>query len=252
MKIRRLIFIFVAAFFVFVAVNVPIALFIKDGRLGPAQVYSAEGTIWSGRANLVRFQGHDIKTPTWSVKPWYLLIGRVQAAVGFSYLEGTGKGDVSASLSKKVKLSDFEFSLPADQLTQQFANGFVGLEGNMTLQIDELDYAIGEAFVQNVSGYLGWQKSGVAYPISGTFGNISALISQNDDGLLTADLSNKGGELSISGTAALNPILDFDVDVTMKPKSNMSGALRDTLNSVARPKPDGSYPFKRSGNLRRL
>ncbi len=253
MRIRSLVMLFLLALVVGIVVKVPVALFIKDGRLGNAMVYGAQGTLWSGSATLVRLGAHEIATPRWSVKPAYLLLGRLKAAVEFVYLDGRGGGDVSLSLGKAVNLSDFDYTLQADQITQTFASGFVGLEGDINLQIDNIDHQLGERFVSEAAAYIGWQKSGVAYPISAALGNISINLSQDDDsGLLQAELSNQGGELSLSGEASLGGKLDYQVDVKLTPTASMGDTLRATLEAAMPRKPDGSYQFIRSGNLGKL
>lgn len=253
MKLRSLIVLFVIALLVGVIVKVPVALFVKEGRLGNAMVYGLEGTIWSGRATLVRIDQHDIASPSWDVKPWYLLLGQLKAAVDFAYLDGRGAGDVSISLGQTVNLSDFEYQVAADQFTQRFASGFVGLEGDVTLQIDNVDYQIGEPFAEAASGYLGWSKSGVAYPVSGAFGNISAVISQDEaSGLLQAQLSNKGGEVSLGGTGSLGANLDYTVDVTIKPNDSLSDTLRTTIETAIPAQPNGQYVFNQRGNLNQI
>lgn len=250
---KKLILLFVTALMLGVLVKVPVAVFIKDGRLGPVLVYGAEGTIWSGRASLIRVGENDIATPSWSINPLYLLIGRAQAHLDFGYLDGRGLGDVSVSLGQNVHLSDFEFTVEADQLTQQFANGFVGLEGELNVQIDSLDYQVGDIFVKNTSGYVGWQKAGVAYPLSGGFGNISVDISQDEESdLLQAEVSNQGGELSVDGTASLGASMAYSVDTLLKPNASITEALADTLAAAMPKNTDGTFHFKRNGALDQL
>lgn len=250
---KKLILLFIAALMLGVLIKVPVSVFIQDGRLGPAMVYGAEGTIWSGRASLIAVGEHRIATPSWSINPLYLLIGRAQAHLDFGYLDGRGKGDVSVSLGQNVHLSDFEFSIEADQLTQEFANGFVGLEGDLNVQIDSLDYQLGEIFVKNAAGYVGWQKSGVAYPLSGSFGNISISLTQDEESdLLQAEVSNQGGELSVDGTASLGASFAYTVDALLKPTASISEALADTLAAAMPKNADGTFHFKRNGALDQL
>lgn len=250
---KKLILLFVAALMLGVLFKVPVAVFTKDGRLGPAMVYGAQGTIWSGRASLVSLDGINIVTPSWSLNPLYLLIGRAKAHLTFSYLEGRGFTDVSVSLGQNVSLRGFEFTVPADQLTQHFASGFVGLEGDLNVQIDGLDYQIGEAFIKNTSGYVGWQKSGVAYPLSGGFGNISINLSQDkDSGVLQAEVSNQGGEVSVDGRASLDSSLAYSVDTVLKPNSSISEALSETLAAAIPKNADGTFQFKQNGKLDQL
>ncbi len=250
---KKLIFLFIVALMLGVLVKVPIAVLIDEGRLGPAMVYGAQGTIWSGRASLVRVNGIDIMSPRWSLKPLYLLLGKAKASIEFGYLEGKAAGDVSISLGQNVHLSEFEFNVAADQLTQQFANGFVGLEGDLSVQLDSLDYQFGETFIQGLSGYVGWQKSGVAYPLSGSFGNISIILSQDEESdLLQAEASNQGGEVSIDGRATLGASLAYSVDAVLKPNANISEALADTLAAALRKNADGTFHFKRKGSLDQL
>ena len=250
---KKLILLFILALMFGVLVKVPVAVFINDGRLGPAMVYGAQGTIWSGSASLVRVNGIDIMSARWSLKPLYLLLGKARASLEFIYLEGRGSGDVSISLGQNIQLSDVEFNVPADQLTQQFANGFVGLDGDLSVQIDRLNYQIGETFVQGLSGYVGWQKSAVAYPLSGSFGNISIALSQDaQSDLLQAEVSNQGGEVSVDGTASLGASFAYSVDAVLKPNANISEALEDTLAAALRKNADGTFHFKRSGSLDQL
>lgn len=250
MKKRTLVLVFCGALTAGVVANVPVNLLLKNGRAGSAMLYGAEGTLWSGRADLLQVSGQEIKSLSWSLNPLYLLMGKAQAEVSFAWLDGRGNGDVSVSLGKTVNLSDFEFTVEADQFTQKFASGFVGLEGDVNVQIDSLDYVIGESFVSNATGFAYWQKSGVAYPMSGSFGNISVAISQDaESGKLIGEVSNQGGEISINGTASFNTQRSYEVDAIIKPTASMTEALRSNLNAALKPAADGTYQFKRQGRL---
>ena len=247
---KKLIFIFVIVLAISIVIKTPVALFIKDGRLGPAMIYGAEGTIWSGRASLIRLDKIDIHTPKWSLKPLYLFLAKAKAHIEFTYLNGRGQSNISVNLNKTIQISELDYTVSADELTQEFASGLVGLEGDLNLQVDELNHKIGEKFVTQATGFLSWQKSAVSYPVSGSFGNIFININQNDDtNIIQADIGNKGGEVSVKGKATINEELKYQANMTLKPNSGMSEALGATLQSTMRKKADGSYSFQRSGSL---
>jgi len=251
MKKRTLIFIFVIALTIGLVANIPVNFLVKDGRLGQIDLYGVSGTLWNGEAARIDIAGgHQIENAQWSINPLYVLLGRLQAHLKFSYLKGIGYSDVSVSFSKTINISNFEYTVEADQFTQKFASGFVGLEGDTTLQIDHLNYKVGESFSSDTIGYLLWSKSGVAYPVSGAFGNVSVNMSQDEESrIINGEVSNTGGEISLSGTVSMAPDRTYKTDILIKPKQNITEALKGTLKSIMRAQSDGNYRFNRSGRL---
>ena len=249
MRTRTLAFVFILSLSISLIINIPIGWLLKSGRLGSVSVHDVSGTIWNGRVGLVDVtQRHQIKNLSWDVSLASIVLGALNVHLKFSYLNGQGQGDAAISCNKVVTLSDFEYSAEVNQFAQKFAKGFVGLEGHATMRINTLTYTIGEHFLRNLSGDLLWAQSGIVRPVFGSFGDVSINLSQDAD-IINADISNAGGEVSLSGSASVNSDRQYQIDALVRPDSSISDALRSVLGVSMKAENDGSFRLNLSGRM---
>ncbi|MGM0565024.1 MAG: type II secretion system protein N [Pseudomonadota bacterium] len=253
----RALVLFVLTLVLALLLQLPVGLFINDsGRLGPVQLYAVEGTLWQGRADGVAVAGQRLENVSWDVQPLYLLLGQARAQLGFNYLEGQGRLQAAITPTGKLLIREATYRAPADAFTQQFAQGFVGLRGDIELQIDALEHRMGEPFPDRLDGFAYWQNAAASYPVSAGLGNLSLALSQtagegdSGAGALVAELSNQGGEISIDGTARLTANRQYAVDASLTPTDALTDTLKATLDSALQADSEGVYRFKRQGTLR--
>lgn len=246
---------FVAVFLLALVLQLPVGLFINDsGRLGPVQLYGVEGTLWQGRADGVAVAGQRVESLSWDVKPLYLLLGQARAELGFHYLGGSGTLQAGVTPTGTLRVREATYRAPANAFTQRFAGGFVGLRGDVELQVSELDYRLGEPFVDRLDGFAYWQNAAASYPVAAGLGNLSLDLSHSGEGdsgpgALKAELSNQGGEVSIDGSARLTANRQYAVDATLTPTRALTDSLKATLDSALQSDGQGVYRFKRQGRL---
>ena len=69
---------------------------------------------------------------------------------------------------------------------------------------------------------------------------------------MKAVISNKGGMISISGSATITDNKAYTLDIDFKPEATASANITQSLGMFARRLPNGSYQLKQNGNLRQF
>lgn len=262
MSIKRLVLIFILALLLGGIVNVPAAFVLKKVEPSIPQTVSVQGvsgTVWSGRAQLINVrtaQGlHAVNDLKWRVNPLHLFLGRVKAHVTFGMLGGEAESDVSVSLGKTLTLNDFIYLGGVQPWVQHYSNGFADMTGQATLKIKSLDYALAPepnqlTWPQNVEAQLVLSQTNVTRPMPMGLGNVSADVTQENNGKLVARLTGNGGELDISGQAHIQQDLNYATDIKLKPTNKLQDNMRSALGIALPQQSDGSFMVKQKGALR--
>lgn len=256
---KRLIALFVCALLLGLLIKTPIQLLVGDGRFGAATVYGAQGTLFDGTLQKVVVKNPSrtfaVDNVNWSFKPLHLFLLRAAADVEFTYLDGKAKGAVGVGVNQKLYVNNFEYKNQADAFTQEFANGFLGLDGDALIQIEQVVVDLKKQDLQDPKMFIQWQKAALAYPVAGFLGNVFLDIKKTEDGqLIKALISNQGGEVSVNGNVVMNAKRGYQADIRIKPTQTITPALSNSLKNASRaglrPQPDGSYRLLKSGTLR--
>ena len=69
---------------------------------------------------------------------------------------------------------------------------------------------------------------------------------------MKAVISNKGGMISISGSATITDNKLYTLDIELKPETTASNNIKQSLGMFARRLPNGVYQLKQNGNLKQF
>lgn len=133
---RLLVALGVGAFLLLLLVTLPAQLAV--GQLAKAGVAATgvSGSVWKGRAGLVRIGTFPLGEVSWDLHVLKLLAGRASATVDIKQAGAFAQGDVSATFGGRITLSNFSASWPLDTLA---AAGLpAGWKGSANVQLAEL------------------------------------------------------------------------------------------------------------------
>lgn len=253
MKNKHYLIIGVIAYLLFVGVNFPASSVygLVESRAPMVKAQSISGTLWQGNALKIVVQNkHQLSNVSWSVSPWSLLLGQLSIDTEASYLNEKISGNITASILGNVSASNLKAGFPAEKIAQ-FAPIPVGqFDGKISINLDSLSLA--ENNIPSAEGTITWSKAAITVAEKASLGNISIRISEDDTNPLTANISNQGGDISISGNAVVTSDSKYTIDLKLQPKSTASKNLKSTLGFIAKKQPDGSFQLKNSGNLKKL
>lgn len=202
MKRRWLVILGVVAFIAFALTTLPARVLL--GFFSEAGVHAAgvEGTVWNGRAQVVRVGETSLGAVEWNLHALALLTLQLKADVKVTRPDGFGQARVSSRSPSAIKVSDLSASLPLHVVAD---HTFPGTQGTINMRFDTLILedgwpraAEGYADLLNVSG------ANRQSPVSGSFKlSFPAPNSPARDDVLVGALSDIEGPLQVSGTLEL-------------------------------------------------
>ena len=248
---RRVIWIAAAAVFLLTLVaNIPAALLygaFRPKQPGPIQVHGLQGPWAAGQLSGISSNGRLlVQDLRWRFKPWWLPLGRAAA-----WIEGGGEiatlqGDVAVSPGA-VRLADFRLAGSVKRLAGFGNLGFVPLDGQAGLDLDQL--VLKKGFIDHVEGRL--DLSGLAWTLARepmALGDFRFDIRTTPEAVI-ADASSPSGPLEVLGDARLLPDRSWQLKLRLKPRPGASETLLNYLRSLGMPDAEGYYPVRQQGRL---
>ena len=249
MKIRHYLITAALAYFTFLIYLAPAApivkLLINDND--DISVSTITGSLWSGNAESLSINNHELKDAQWSFTAWRLLTAEISFDINASYKNNPVSGSLGTSITGKRLLHDFTASIKAFE-AGKLADILIGeLDGLLNIQIDEASWTPGT--VPEISGTIFWKKAAYIVAEKADLGDVTILFSKNDTSPLIANIENIPGHLSVKGDIAVNDEGHYQLGVSLKPTKDASRNLRNSLKLVAKPLPDGNFEINNAGEL---
>jgi hypothetical protein len=157
---------------------------------------------------------------------------------------------LSTGISGNLSVEDLDLKLDATDVSSLISLPLGELSGILQLHVDNAYLEQGR--VPRVNGTLNWNQAGVTIAESADLGNITVLINDNDESPLSANISNKGGHLSLKGTFTASAQGDYSLQLSMKPNATASSNLSSSIAMFARKQGNGEFIFNNKGNLKQL
>ena len=252
MRTRYLVLAGVIAYLVFLISSIPAAAVISlvEHRL-PVTIHNVSGTIWSGRAGTVDTRRDIVlKEVDWSFLPWRLLLASAAIDVNAELNSKPLATRVAAGITGKVTVQGLDMKLDAADIAPLVKLPIGKLSGEFQLRIERAYLQQGS--VPRIDGSVAWNQAAVTVAETADLGNVSIQMSENDQSPLSADISNKGGHLSLKGRFTTTDQGDYVLQLTMKPNNTASENLVSSLAMFAKKLPNGEFQLDNSGNLARL
>jgi len=214
-------------------------------------IKGVSGSLWDGRAYAIDIDGHaELQHTRWSFNPWKLLTGQLAVLLDTNYLGNNISTEASLSITGYLFLNNLNASLTAKQLTGLANIPLVQLDGLFEVNIDSAQWKQGE--LPLASGVINWTNAKVTVAESAHLGNISIILSESEQQTLSAYISNKGGEINISGTADLIPDENYAVDLKFTPTESTKNSVKQSLAMFAKKQRNGDFLLKNTGSIKKI
>lgn len=252
MKKRYYILTAVIAYLVFLLVTIP-AQFVSHmvNNNTPITMQGVSGTLWHGKAYLISINNTaQLNNTEWSFNAWKLFIGQLAADITTQYAENDVRTELGSSFSGRFFINDLTAKVSADNIAQLANIPMAQLSGMLSLNIEHAQWKQHE--LPLAYGQINWQNATVTVADTASLGNISILLGESAQQLLSADIKNQGGDIKIDGKLELVPEADFSLDITLTPTASANNNIRQSLAMFAQRQSNGGYSVKKSGSLKQF
>jgi general secretion pathway protein N len=216
-----------------------------EQRLDGVLLRGVSGSLWSGQAARVVYQGNDIGAVHWQFRPLRLLTGDIEYRIELLDEQGGGSGLLALSFGGRVHGRDLDLQLPPAGLINRFSPIGVVTGGSLVLQLQHFE--LPGKLPAAIQGTLRWQGARLSSPMELELGDLALdLASAGDD--LVATVA-EGGRLGLSGKISLQAGGRYAVDLQLHPSSAAGDEVRGVLDTLMRRLPDGGYQLAATGSL---
>lgn len=251
MRPRYYILVGIIAYCVFLISSIPAAPVIgmfKD-RI-PVTITNVSGSLWNGQANIIITNKLILNNVQWSFLPLRLLLAKAAVNVNAEFNSNPMNSRLSVGLSGNLAVDELSMKLDATDVASLLVLPLGELSGEFLLRINNAIFQPGS--VPRIDGTVNWLRAAVTVAETADLGNVSIVIDENDDSPLTASISNKGGQLLLSGNLTTDEMGEYALKLTMKPNASASGNLVNSLAMFAKKQPNGAFIIVNNGNLKQL
>ncbi len=252
MKLRYYIIIGIVSYLLFTLSNVPASRVIslaKSSTNLPAEFRGTYGSLWKGGADSLLIQdAPQVENLQWDINPLSLLVAQLSGDIHASVKQQSLVGAFSVGPTGQLKLSDIRARISGEVMQELIQMPLGELGG-----VFNIDIASAESLnqpVPSVDGRINWKSAQLTLAETVDLGHINIDITPSDNDSLSVKISNKGGQVSISGNATLAQNKQYTIDLRMTPEDGATQNIRQSLAMFARRQTDGSYQLKRNGNLK--
>jgi len=205
-----------------------------------------DGTVWSGEAASVSFNGISLGGTTWELAPLKLLTGRIGGRWMVQPPGGYLSGNATVS-SEQVRLSRLDGRLSAARLMAYAPAIPVQLDGEISGRMERI--VLSRAKIVEAAGAVIWNQAKVTAPMEMPLGDLRVEVTTAEDGQIVGDVSDAGGPLSISGEAVLAPQGTYRLELDLAARQGASSELKQALDMLGRSGPGGKHRVTYSGRL---
>jgi general secretion pathway protein N len=239
-----------ASFFVFLIVSIPAKVLTDLATPEGVQLAGVSGSAWRGEALSVQVPGFRLGRTSWIVRPAALILGRLSATIKTEWPGGRASGELTASITGTIRLSNVDAASPVAPIAQQMNLPPSG--GQLLISFAELELvdqwpqtAVGEIRVENVPLAL----MGVPSSPTGSYQISFATEDVTDDGIVVGELTDLDGPLQISGNVTLSPPNNYEVFGRVNARSDAPSDLVQALVILGPAGADGTREFSLAGSL---
>lgn len=243
----------VAAFLIFLIMLFPAdrAYSLMKDNL-PVVLYDISGTVWSGRAGAAVLEKRVMRALNWSVRPWAVLLGRLDLDITFDSGDIKGDGTVGFSLAKKVRFADVHAQVPPSELQSLLAPKLpplVQLKGSVVLDAEKIIIDQTTHRAEHVKGTLLWRDasiSGFKEPL-GAFRVLFDTIDDTVVGIIGSEGSD--GPVIAEGKVTLDKDGKYDVNIQLAARDRSRQDISQALSFLGQAGADGKVTIMQKGTL---
>ena len=236
-----------AAYLLVLAVTFPAARLVPllERNVAGLSLHAVSGSVFSGQAAQLVYDGIDFGHLTWRFRPAGLLLGRVEFHLELTDPANPGHADIALTPWGHIHGQDLQLTLSPDRLVNHYSPMAVRTSGVMQLQIDAI--RVTDGFPKDLAGSLSWEDAVVLTPIDIVPGDVVMALSSQ--GNMLAGTLVQGGRLEAAGEIQLFDDGRYRVDLRILPDKDMSDETLATLEMLGQMQSDSTLLFKTSGQL---
>lgn len=189
---------------------------------------SVSGTAWSGQARQVKYSSVNLGLLKWKIHPLHMLIGKFAADISLTNGEQYLHSEISLGLSGAVELEETRFFIDISTL-QPLTYGMPFSYAGYAKGDFPVSYIHKNHYLQ-LTGQLDLNDLKLTSPQQQLFGDIHVDFSATKDGGSSADITDAGGPLRISGK--LNMDKNAMLHLSAKLSARETGSSLDQLLSL--------------------
>lgn len=220
----------------------------EQPRAPIVQLQGVSGPWWHGRVEQLQLDGIRPGPLSWRWRPTALLAGRFGLNLDLQGEATHGETQLAVSPGGILYLKDLTLELSAAEAirTLPALPVPVDADGRLLLTLDRAVVAP-DGLPRELAGQLEWREAGLQSPLRVRLEHLVAELA-SEEAALVARLSDRGGDLDLSGEARLDPASGrYRLDLRLRARNNPE--LRDSLALMGRPDARGYHNVNRSGRL---
>jgi general secretion pathway protein N len=218
---------------------------LLERQVAGLSLHAIDGSVFSGQAGHLVYQGLDFGELTWRFRPAALLLGRMAYHLELAGSANPGHADIAFTPWGHVYGQDIELLLSPELLVRHFAAVPVETSGELHLQIDT--FRMTGEFPEDVAGLISWEDGVILAPVELILGDVSMTLNSQGDALLGSIAD--GGRLEAAGDMQLFADGRYLLDLQILPDNEMSDETLAVLETLGQVLPDSRLLFKTSGRL---
>jgi general secretion pathway protein N len=218
---------------------------LLESRVADLSLHAVTGSVFSGQAQQLVYQGLGLGTLRWQFRPAALLLGRAEYRVELSSVDNHGRGNMGMTLAGRLYGRELELTLLPDRIINHYSPVATSTSGELNLVFETLDF--GRGLPRELAGRIIWQDAAVLEPVDMVLGDVEMALLGSGEAL--AGSITRGGVLGASGDMALLPDSHYRVDLVLRPGNDVSAETLDLLENYARMQANGDYLINASGQL---
>ena len=216
-----------------------------EDQVADLAVNGVSGSIFSGQAAQVVYQGLDLGTLHWQFRPLRLLLGRLEYRVELDNPANTGHLIAGKTLTGRTYVDDVEFEVLPDRLVNHYS--LVAFNSSGTMQLLFESFSPGDDFTGEVVGRVIWHDAVILEPLSLVLGQLEMDVSTRD-GQLVGRFDNSG-DLAVSGEVALSASNEYRVDLLLRLGPAIDADTQAILEQFSQRLANGDYRIELSGQF---
>jgi hypothetical protein len=226
---------------------------LLERQVAGLSLHAISGSVFSGQAGHLIYQGLDFGALTWEFRPAPLLLGRMAYHLELVDTANPGHANIAITTWGNLYGRDIRLMLSPDRIVNHYLSvhpveyfpSSVKTSGTMQLQIDTFKLA-GE-FPEDVAGLISWENGVILDPVEIILGDVSMSLNSQGDALLGSIV--EGGRLEATGEMHLFADGRYLLDLLILPDNEMSDETLAVLETLGQVLPDSRLQFKASGQL---
>jgi len=204
------------------------------------------GTVWQGTATQLNIDGHPIGALSWDARLFSLLGGRPRWQIELSRASGFARAEVAVTTGGSVTVADLTGASPLDGIADLVE--LAGTGGNLTLNLPILELEDGM-----LTALAGRVVVDSLSPIGLTdvdLGTLELDVPADQSPPFNGTLSAVSGPLIVEdGRLELQADGRYTVSGRVKARDDAPQDIRQGMQFLGAPDPNGFYPFLQRGSL---